>query len=196
MAKPDNPATAGSESAAVHGQPPHSAPSPELRPPGATGAASTLTWAGAFALGALIIFPFAISLPVLELRKLGHVREVTVWSGAVDLISSGQAAVGVLVFLCSILVPLFKLGGILLLGFNRPWQGHEHNRVRIHRLIDWLGRWGMLDVLLVAILVAAIKLGNWADINPGPGVFAFAAVVVMSLLASAVFDPKSLENHP
>jgi paraquat-inducible protein A len=155
----------------------------------------SLTWAGAFALGALIIYPLAISLPVLELRKLGHIREVTVWSGAVDLISGGQAAVGILVFLCSIVIPLLKLGGILLLGFDRPWQGRHHDRVRMHRVIEWLGRWGMLDVLLVAILVAAIKLGNWADINPGPGVFAFAAVVVMSLLASAVFDPKTLENR-
>ena len=154
-----------------------------------------LTWAGAFALGALIVFPLAISLPVLELRKLGHVREVTVWSGAVELISSGQAIVGVLVFTCSIVVPLLKLGGILLLGFDRPWKGNETTRRRTHRVIHWLGRWGMLDVLLVAILVAAIKLGNWADIRPGQGVFAFAAVVVMSLLASAVFDPKELEKH-
>ena len=154
-----------------------------------------LNWAGAFALGALILYPLAISLPVMQLRKLGHVREVTVWSGAVELLSSGQLAVGLLVFTCSILVPLVKLGGILLLGLEAPWRGREHQRARTHKVIDWMGRWGMLDVLLVAVLVAAIKLGNWADISAGPGVVAFASVVVLSLMASAVFDPRALEER-
>jgi paraquat-inducible protein A len=152
-----------------------------------------LTWAGAFALGALVMYPLAVSLPVLELRKLGHVKSVTVWSGAVDLINEGQAAVGLLVFCCSIVVPLLKLGGIVLLGIEGVWAGPEERR-RAHRILEWLGRWGMLDVLLVAILVAAIKLGNWADIHTGPGVVAFASVVVMSLMASAVFDPRALET--
>ncbi len=136
------------------------------------------------------MYPLAISLPVLELRKLGHVREVTVWSGAVDLLASGQWLIGLLVFACSIVVPLLKLFGMLLLDYDRAWSGPEARR-RLHRAIDWIGRWGMLDVLLVAILVAAIKLGNWADINPGPGVVAFALVVVLSLLASATFNPHA-----
>jgi len=161
--------------------------------PDSTRSRRSLSWAGAFALGALILFPLAISLPVMQLRKLGHVREVTVWSGAVELLSSGQLAVGLLVFVCSIVIPLLKLGGILALGLEAPWRGREHHRVRTHRVIDWVGRWGMLDVLLVAVLVAAIKLGNWADISPGPGVVAFASVVVLSLLASAVFDPRAME---
>ncbi|HYE60963.1 MAG TPA: paraquat-inducible protein A [Phycisphaerales bacterium] len=147
-----------------------------------------LSWAGAFALAALILYPLAVSLPVMQLRKLGHVRDVTVWSGAVELLGSGHTAVGVLVFLCSIVIPLMKLLGIFLLGFESPWRGRGHQRLRTHRVIDWVGRWGMLDVLLVAVLVAAIKLGSWADISPGPGVIAFASVVVLSLLASAVFD--------
>lgn len=152
----------------------------------------TLSWASAFALGALVLYPLAIGLPVLELRRLGYTREVTVWSGAVDLISEGQTAVGLLVFACSIVVPLLKLGGIVMLGIDSAWQGPAARR-RAHRVIEWVGRWGMLDVLLVAILVAAIKLGHWADIHPGPGVAAFAAVVVLSLLASAVFDSRTLE---
>lgn len=152
-----------------------------------------LTWAGAFALAALILYPLAVSLPVMQLRKLGHVRDVTVWSGAVELLGGGHVAVGVLVFLCSIVIPLLKLGGIFLLGFEAPWRGREQHRMRTHRVIDWVGRWGMLDVLLVAVLVAAIKLGNWAEISPGPGVVAFASVVVLSLLASAVFDPRRAE---
>ena len=161
--------------------PPHSPPAPR-----------GLTWAAGFALAALVMYPLAISLPVLELRKLGHVQEVTVWSGAVDLLASGELLVGLLVFACSIVVPLLKLGGILLLGVDRAWESPAA-RLRAHRAIDWIGRWGMLDVLLVAILVAAIKLGHWADISPGPGVIAFAALVVLSLLASATFNPHHHE---
>lgn len=151
-----------------------------------------LSWPSAFALAALILYPLAISLPVLELRKLGHIREVTVWSGAVNLISDGQVAVGLLVFCCSIIIPFLKLSGILLLSHDRPWRGQAGAQARrhTHTAINWLGRWGMLDVTLAAILVAAIKLGNWADIHAGPGVFVFAAVVTLSLLASALFNPQ------
>jgi paraquat-inducible protein A len=155
-------------------------------------AAWRLPWHAAFAIAALILYPLAISLPVLELRKLGHIHEVTVWSGAVSLVSEGQVAVGLLVFTCSIIIPFLKLSGILLLSTERPWRGQSGVTARrhTHLTIDALGRWGMLDVLLAAILVAAIKLGNWADIHTGPGVFVFAAMVAMSLLASGLFNPR------
>jgi paraquat-inducible protein A len=151
-----------------------------------------LSWAAAFALGALILYPAAMTLPVLELHKLGHVRGVTVWSGAVDLISEGEVAVGLLVFVCSIVVPVLKMIGVLSLSWRRRWESPEA-RARLHRVIEWMGRWSMLDVLLVAILVAAIKLGNWAEIHAGPGALAYAALVVMSLMASATFDVRQLE---
>lgn len=153
-----------------------------------------LSWAAAFALGALILYPLALSLPMLELRRLGHTHEVTVWSGAVSLVSEGQLAVGLLVFTCSIVIPFLKLSAILLLGSQRVWTTDAARR-RVHAIIDAIGRWGMLDVLLAAVLVAAIKLGNWADIHPGPGVFVFAAMVTMSLLASALFAPRE-ETRP
>lgn len=151
-----------------------------------------LSWSAAFALGAIILYPAAMTLPVLELHKLGHVRGVTVWSGAVDLITDGEVAVGVLVFVCSVLLPVLKVLGILSLSM-RWWGGVA--RQRVHRAIEWMGRWSMLDVLLVAVLVAAIKLGDWAQIHAGPGVAAFAAVVVLSLMASAAFDPRAVEGE-
>jgi paraquat-inducible protein A len=161
-------------------------PSPALSPT----LTPSLSWSAALALGALILYPLAISLPVLEIRKLGHTNEVTVWSGAVSLITDGQVSVGLLVFCCSIIIPFLKLSGILLLSTERPWRGQPAARRHAHTAVNWLGRWGMLDVLLAAILVAAIKLGNWADIHTGIGVFVFAAVVAMSLLASGLFNPS------
>jgi paraquat-inducible protein A len=139
-------------------------------------------------IAALIIYPVAISLPVLELSKLGHTRPVTIWSGAIDLLLGGQVAVGVLVFLCSIVIPAVKLVGILALDLGHPWR-RAGTRRAVHKAIDWLGRWSMLDILLIAIVVAAIKFGAWADIHAGPGAAAFAALVVLSMLASALFRP-------
>jgi len=148
-----------------------------------------ISLSSACAAAALILFPAAISLPVIELSKLGHTRPVTVWSGAVDLILGGQPAVGVLVFLCSVVVPVLKMVGILALDLGPPWRRMGARRVA-HKAIDWIGRWSMLDILLIAILVAAIKIGNWATIHVGPGAAVFAALVVLSMLASALFRPS------
>ena len=147
-----------------------------------------ISGAAACALGALLLYPAAVLLPVIELSKFGHARPVTVWSGAVELISGGQPAVGVLVFFCSIVIPVLKIVGIIGLDMDRSWR-RAGARQFIHCAIDWIGRWSMLDVLLVAVLVAAIKLGNWATIHPGPGAAAFAALVVLSMAASALFRP-------
>ena len=68
----------------------------------------------------------------------------------------------------------------------------HHHRALTYRLVEWTGRWGMLDVLLVAILVAALKLGDVMDVTPGPAAAAFAVCVVLSLLATALFDPRSV----
>jgi paraquat-inducible protein A len=152
------------------------------RKPGAISATA------ACALAALAIYPAAISLPVLQLSKLGHTRPVTIWSGAVDLLLGGQVAIGILVFLCSIVIPILKLIGILGLDLGRPWR-RAGTRRAVHRAIDWIGRWSMLDILLIAIIVAAIKFGNFANIHPGPGAAAFAALVVLSMLSSALFKP-------
>ena len=73
---------------------------------------------------------------------------------------------------------------------------HKHHRASTYRVVEWIGRWGMLDVLLVALLVAAVKLGSWVEVHPGPGVAAFGGVVIFSLLASAAFDPQAIwEEH-
>lgn len=155
----------------------------------------SMSRAAAFALGALILYPLAMSLPILEIHRLGVHREATIWSGAVQLMADHQVLVGLIVFLCSIVIPLLKIGGMFIVcaggAVLRP-----HHRFRAYRAIDILGRWGMVDVLLVAILVAAVKLGNWVEVHPGPGVLAFSGVVVLSMLSSAVFDPAAIWDEP
>lgn len=143
----------------------------------------------ALALAALLLWPIAIALPMLRVTRLGHAQEASIVEGATALLAAGQWVVGLVVLLCSIVLPLGKLVALLALssGVLAP-----RRRAATYRLVEWTGRWGMLDVLLVAVLVAVLKLGDLVEVAAGPAALAFAAVVVLSLLASASFDPHRL----
>lgn len=158
----------------------------------AAGARNARAWHAACA--ALVLYPLAVSLPILRLERLGQTRENSVWSGSLGLIAEGQLAVGLLVFLCSIVVPLAKLTTLALL-LARPARLSARRRAHAWRVLEFAGRWGMLDVLLVSILVAWLELGAWVEVTPGPAAAAFCACVLCSLLASAWFDPRALWMH-
>ncbi len=145
----------------------------------------------ALCLSAVVLYPLAIGLPMLRVEKLGHRGESSVLEGTVELLASGQYWVGVVVFLCSIVFPIGKLFSLLLLCSAGRNLSHRHRALTYH-CVEWTGRWGMLDVLLVAILVTTLKLRDVVDVSAGPAAFAFAACVVLSLLASASFDPHLL----
>ena len=151
--------------------------------------------AAAFALAALLLYPVAMSLPVLTVTRLGRAHEASIWSGIVGLFAEGELGVGLIVLLCSVVAPIVKLGATLALSLEEL-PARAHHRAIAYRAVELLGRWGMLDVLLVALLVAAVKLGDLVRITPGPGLGAFAAVVTLSLLASACFDPHALWDDP
>jgi len=155
----------------------------------------SVAWAAAFSLAALILYPAAMSLPVIEITNMGRTQAATIVSGAVELAASGAYAVAIVVLVCSVIVPIVKIGAMFILCAGDAIL-HRRHRAITYRALEWIGRWGMVDVLLVAILVAAVKLGDWASVHPGPGTTAFAAVVVLSLLSSAAFDPESIwENQ-
>lgn len=149
------------------------------------------TRTAALALSALMLYPAAISLPIMVVEQFGVSRPASVWSGGIGLVADGEVIVGLIVLLTSVVLPLLKLVGLFLLaggGYGlRPamkaWTWH---------VVEWTGRWGMLDVLLVAILVATIKLGALMELHAGPGALAFTTCVLLNLAASASFDPHSL----
>jgi len=145
----------------------------------------------AVAVAALILYPLGISLPVLRLRQLGHVHETSIWNGSISLLTHGQVLVGLAVLICSVVIPVVKLAGLLLLCSPGGWLASRH-KARMYRWIDRVGRWGMMDVLLVAVTIAAVKLGDLVEVTPGPGVMAFGACVLLSLAASAVFNPHAM----
>lgn len=145
----------------------------------------------AFALAGLVLFPLAIGLPILRVEQLGHQHATNVWQGVVELLAAGEWVVGLIVLVCSLVIPVLKLVAMLLLSQRRQRLGRRH-RALTYRAVEWLGRWGMVDVLLVAVLVALVKLGSWVQVEPGPGLFAFTAMVMCSLFSTACFDPHSI----
>jgi paraquat-inducible protein A len=145
----------------------------------------------AVALAALIIYPLAVSLPMLRVERFGHFNDASILEGVVTLLGSGHILVGLVVLLCSIVLPLGKLIGLFLLSSGRFLKRRRHRALTYH-IVEWTGRWGMLDVLLVAILVAVLKIGDLVEVSARPAALAFTGCVVLSLIATACFDPHSL----
>ncbi len=145
----------------------------------------------ALSLAALILFVPANILPILSISSLGGSNKSTIWQGVVELWISGTKGIAILVLLCSIVIPLAKIVGLFFLCFSWKFQSSKRNSVLL-RFIEVIGRWSMLDVFLVAILVAVVKLNSIATVTPELGLIAFAGVVVLTMLAAANFDSRLL----
>jgi paraquat-inducible protein A len=151
----------------------------------------------ALTLAALVLYVPANIYPILTMNMYGAHSENTVWDGVVNLIQYNEYLVAAIVFLASIVIPLMKLLGLLFLVASVKWgRGRRlRGRTHIYQFIDAIGPWAMLDVFLLAILVALVKLGDLARVIPGPGLIAFTCVVVLTMLASQSFDPKLIWNR-
>lgn len=151
----------------------------------------------ALTIAALVLYIPANIYPILSMNLYGAYNENTVWDGVVSLMQHDEYFVAAIVFLASIVIPLLKLLGLFFLvasvkfGSGRRLRG----RTRIFQFIDAIGPWAMLDVFLLAVLVALVKLGDLARVIPGPGLVAFTCVVVLTMLASQSFDSKLIWNR-
>jgi paraquat-inducible protein A len=152
----------------------------------------------ALSLAALILYVPANIYPILKMYLYGAYSENTVWEGIVQLMQHDQWGVAVIVFMASMVIPLVKLAGLfsLVVTARMGWGRRLRSRTQLYKLIDAIGPWAMLDVFLLAVLVALVKLGTWATVLPGPGLIAFTAVVVLTMFASAAFDPKLIWERP
>jgi paraquat-inducible protein A len=153
---------------------------------------SSLHRTAAFSLAALILYVPANIFPILHLEIYGAVSENTVWDGVVKFYQGGNYVIALIVLLASILIPLLKLLGLFFLVGTTAFSFSRGKKFRawIYKVIAVVGRWAMLDVFVVAIWVAVVKMGELATVTPGPGLLPFAGVVVFTLLASASFDPQ------
>jgi paraquat-inducible protein A len=150
----------------------------------------TASRTAAAATGAFVLFWPAILLPILELEKLGVQSRSSILSGIIELFQHGNYFVGIVVFVFSILFPLTKI--VLLLELSMLELFHRRHKAFTLRMMEHLGKWSMMDVMLLAFLVMAVKLGEMVEFHFGPAIVAFVLCVVMSMVASLCFDPHAI----
>jgi paraquat-inducible protein A len=136
-------------------------------------------------------------LPIMTVYSLGKGQPDTIMSGVIELINYGMMPIAIVVFVASILVPTFKLVGLglLLYSIQRKQPLSARQRTLMYRFIEWIGRWSMLDIFVITILVALVKFGNLATIEAGFGAVAFCSVVVLTMLAAVAFDPRLIWDN-
>ncbi len=148
------------------------------------------TWA--LVIASFILYIPANTLPILYSVRLGDKAADTIMSGVEMFIHEGQWPLAALIFFASIVVPVLKLVGlcVLLISVQLRWQRWARERAHLYRIIETIGRWSMIDIFMISILVALVKLGSVATIEPGAGATCFAAVVVLTMFAASSFDPR------
>ena len=148
------------------------------------------TWA--LVIAAAICYIPANVLPVLSTTTLGTAEADTIMGGVVFLYLSGSWPLALIVLIASVMVPLGKLVALvyLLITVQRGSMTNYHERTRLYRLVEFIGRWSMLDVFVDTFTVALIQLQPLMSVAPGPGVLFFAAVVVLTMIAAESFDPR------
>jgi len=157
-----------------------------------------ITWA--LVIAAAICYIPANALPVLNTTTLGTSEGDTILSGVAFLYTSGSWPLALIVLVASVMIPLGKLVALayLLITVQRGSVANNHERTRLYRMVEFIGRWSMLDVFVDAFTVALVQLQPLMSVAPGPGVLFFAAVVVLTMLAAEAFDPRLIWDpaHP
>jgi paraquat-inducible protein A len=148
------------------------------------------TWA--LLIAAAICYVPANVYPIMAVTSFGTTQADTILSGVVYLFVHGMWPLALIVFVASIVVPVLKLVGltILVISVQKRSQWRPRERARLYRIVDIVGRWSMVDVYVVTILVALVHLGSLASVQAQIGSFFFGAVVVFTLLAAESFDPR------
>jgi paraquat-inducible protein A len=154
--------------------------------------------AAALGLAAAVMLVPANLLPVLDTETSGRNRSDTIFSGAVELWRHGLWVIAVIVFTASILIPILKVAGLgwLLLSVRRGVAGDSRRMTKVYAVLDFIGRWSMLDVFLAAFLTGLVQFGELSSVVPRSGIVAFAAAVVLTVFATQAFDPRALWTNP
>lgn len=149
----------------------------------------------AAAAAAFVLFWPAILLPILEIEKFGRHHESSLLFGTIELVRQGDWLVGSVVLLFSVVFPLVKI--VLLLELSLLGLLHRQHKAQTYRVMEFVGKWSMMDVMLLAFMVMLVKLGSLVQFHFGPAVWAFVLCVAMSMLASICFDPHTIwdDNH-
>jgi paraquat-inducible protein A len=147
------------------------------------------TWA--LILTSVILYIPANMLPIMNTRLLGQDDPSTILGGVILLWKMGSYPIAAVIFIASVAVPVAKIMVLIWLNYSVQQKRADltQERIVLYRIAEFVGRWSMVDVYVVIILVSLIQLGNTMSIYPGAAALAFAGVVVMTMLAAMSFDP-------
>ena len=161
-----------------------------------TSATLQKVWAWLFA--GLVMYVPANVLPMLVTSTINGTQANTILGGVVELALHGDIGVALIVFVASIVIPVAKFVAIaylaLAVGTKRRAGGHRH--LVLYEVVEFIGRWSMIDVFVVAILSALVQLGFVASIHPGPAAVSFALSVAFTMLSAQSFDPRLIWRGP
>lgn len=163
-----------------------------LRPPDRRGLQAVWAWM----LAGIVFYIPANLLPMLKTSTFAGLAgntESTIVGGVLELVRHGSWGVAAIVFAASVVVPIGKFIAItwLALVAGKPATVEEaHQRLRVFEVVEFIGRWSMIDVFVVAILSALVQLGFVATIHPGPAAVSFALSVAFTMLSAQSFDPR------
>ena len=146
----------------------------------------------ALVLAAMILYLPANLLPITVTTALGVRQADTILSGVIYFMQTGSWEIASVIFIASVFVPFAKLIilVLLLVSVRFRWRWRPRDRTVLYRLTELVGRWSMVDIYVVTILVALVRLGAVATIEAGPAAVYFAAVVVLTMFAAESFDPR------
>ena len=153
---------------------------------------ASVSRAWALLIAAMILYVPANVLPMMKTSSLFGSQSDTIMSGVVYFWTSGSWYLALIIFFASVTVPLLKMLALVLLlvSVQRRSRWQREQRARLYRLVEFIGRWSMLDIYVVAVIVALVQLKALATIEPGPGAVAFGGVVVLTMFAAMAFDPR------
>ncbi len=148
------------------------------------------TWA--LVIAAILFYIPANVYPVTHTTYLGSTQSDTILSGVYYFITTGSWYIALIIFVASIVVPALKIVALvfLLVSVRRHSTWRPEERTRLYHITEVIGRWSMVDVYVVTVMVALLRLGALANIDAGVGIVFFGAVVVTTMFAANSFDPR------
>jgi paraquat-inducible protein A len=148
----------------------------------------------ALMLAAVALYVPSHILPVMTVVELGDVTHNTIIGGMVKFWNTGAYPIAVVIFVASVMIPLLKIIALTWLCAAATGKVNPSPAAlgRIYWFTELMGRWSMVDIFVVGILVSLVQLGNYMTITPGPGALAFAGVVVLTMFAAMSFEPRLL----
>jgi len=153
---------------------------------------NTISKSLAFTLTALILFYPAVTEPIMSISLSGKVQHQSLIEGTRVLLSEQYYLVAILTFMCSVLVPLFRLLLLFYITFSLALKIHHKSLFWSFRLYQHMEEWAMLDVYMLAIIVSVVKLSSMATVHPGFGLWTYAGLLLSSIFASITLNPHEV----